>query len=97
MAGVTQWRNDPDRPFRNIRRNKHGSRSNNRKPLDGSKPDSAGPMPPRGWPTDDPARILHQRREIVSASRHQPCHNRHHGPRAPSDVAPQAWDTTPGT
>ena len=104
MAGVTQWRNDPDRPFRSIRRHRHGSRSNNRKRLDGSKPNSAGPMSPRRganlpwrWPTDDPIRHLHQRREIVSASRPNLGHERRHGKGVPircsaSGRGHRAWE-----
>jgi hypothetical protein len=102
MVGVQQWRNDPDRPFRNIRRNKHGSRSKKLRPLDGSKPNSAGPMQHRRWanlsgrwPTDDPVRNLHQRWEIVSAIWHNRCPDRCHGEGAPSDAARQAWDTNP--
>jgi hypothetical protein len=86
MVGVQQWRNDPDRPFRNIRRNKHGSRSKKVRPLDGSKLNSAGPMPrrrrahlPGSWPTHNPIHSLHQRGEIASASRHNRSPERCHG------------------
>jgi hypothetical protein len=103
MAGVTQWRNDPDRPFRSIRRNTHGGRSNNRKPRDGSRPNSAGPMAPRrgtpplwGRPTDDSSRHPLRRGEIVPASGHNRDHERRHDAGAPSDTARQADDPTPG-
>jgi hypothetical protein len=73
-AGGIQWRNDPDRPFRNIRKNTPGSRNNNRKPRDGCKPGSAGPMPPRRWamlpwraPTDEALRCRYSGRGILSA------------------------------
>ena len=68
MAGVQDWRNDPDKPFRNSSRSTHGSRSHTIRPLDGSKRNSAGPRRRRGeatlpgrWPTDDPVRRLPQR------------------------------------
>jgi hypothetical protein len=97
MAGVTQCRNDPDRPFKNIRRNKHVARSNNRKPPDGSRPNNAGPMPPRRganlpsrWPTGDPSRHLRPRREIGSVSQPNRGRDRRQDAGAPSEAAHQS-------
>jgi hypothetical protein len=104
MAGVNRWRNDPDRLSRNIRRNKHGSRNNTRRPLGGSKQNSAGRRPrlgwatlPGRWPTDDPVRSLDRHGEMRSANWHNRCHAKRHGHEVPSDAVRQAWDPEPGT